>query len=79
MSSPVLNRWQSIAPVREIASCIIEPVAINNKADATGPRLSPNQQMMFSLLQAAGAAGPRGSEIKRSRSAVRRPMECLLN
>ena len=40
-----------------ITSCVIMPVEIDDNADATGPRLSRNQQTMFSNLHDAGQHG----------------------
>jgi hypothetical protein len=40
-----------------ISSCVIVPVEINDNADLTGPRLSRNQQTMFSILHDAGERG----------------------
>jgi len=39
-----------------ISSCVIRPAEISEPT-ATGPKLSKNQQTMFSLLQSAGASG----------------------
>ena len=39
-----------------ITSCVIVPVEIDGTADVTGPRLSRNQQTMFSILHDAGDA-----------------------
>jgi hypothetical protein len=40
-----------------ITSCVIVPVEINDSVDGTGPRLSRNQQTMFSILRDAGEYG----------------------
>jgi hypothetical protein len=40
-----------------IASCVIMPVEINDTADTTGPRLTKNQQTMFTILHNAGQSG----------------------
>jgi AAA domain len=40
-----------------ITSCVIMPVEINATTDVTGPRLSRNQQTMFSILHDAGERG----------------------
>ena len=40
-----------------ITSCVIVPTEISDRQDATGPRLTRNQQTMFSVLHDAGERG----------------------
>jgi hypothetical protein len=40
-----------------ITSCVVVPAEINDSSDATGPKLSRNQQTMFSILHDAGERG----------------------
>jgi AAA domain len=41
----------------QITTCIVVPVEIRDKTDASEPRLTRNQQTMFSILHDAGAQG----------------------
>ena len=40
-----------------ITSCVIVPVEVSTHEGATGPRLTPNQQTMFTILHNAGERG----------------------